>query len=113
MKVTGPEQPVAVDQLARFDYATRAAALKLVHGALTDDPPHWQRADIAKMLATALDEAEVVRCIIAMAAAGFVEYFGGWDWEFADLTVSRELRAAEDLGCAEELPWAGETDGPS
>jgi hypothetical protein len=90
-------QPVAVDKLTEFDYATRQAALKLVHGALTHDPPHWQRADITDMLATA-DAPEVVRCLVAMAGAAFSEYWwAGRDPESAEHTVNREIQIAEEL----------------
>lgn len=91
-------QPVAVDKLETFDYATRQAALKLVRGALTDDPPHWQRADIADMLAGAPDAPEVIRCLVAMAGSAFLEYFWeGRDPESAEYAVIRELQIAEEL----------------
>jgi len=102
--ITGDLQPVAVDKLEAFDYATRVAALKLVRGALTDDPPHWQRLDIAEMLTGAPDAPEVIRCLVAMAGSAFLEYYwAGRDVESAEYAVVREIEIAEEL--APEPPW--------
>ncbi|MGO8770091.1 hypothetical protein [Mycobacterium sp.] len=91
-------QPVAVDKLAGFDYATRVAALNLTRAELVFDPPHWQRADISEMLASAPDAPEVIRCLIALAAAAFLEHaWQGRDPESAEYTITREIQIAEDL----------------
>jgi hypothetical protein len=98
-------QPVAVDALAEFGYAARVAALQLVREKIINGPPHLYRFALDDMLALANDDRrEVLDCLVAMAAASFLEYWWqGRDPESAEYTVVRELQIAEDL--MNDPPW--------
>jgi hypothetical protein len=97
-------QPVAVDRLEEFDHETRIQALRLVRTALSG-PPHWHRIELDELLAS--DRLrDVLDCLSSMAAAGFVEYYGGWDAESAEGTLVREIGIAEDLAAGP--PWTRE-----
>jgi hypothetical protein len=62
-------QPVAIDQLEKFDRATRLAALRLTRTALTG-PPHHHRLEIDDTLAS--DRLrDIVDCLAQMAAGAF------------------------------------------
>jgi hypothetical protein len=101
-------QPVAVDALAEYGYATRRAALQLVREQIIHGPPHLHRFALDDMLALDDDDRrEVLACLVAMAAASFLEYYwAGRDPESAEHAISRELRIAEDL--MSDPPWAAD-----
>jgi hypothetical protein len=88
-------QPAIYTQLEAYDFATRLAALKLVRTALSG-PEHWHVLELDDLLAS--DHLRsVVDCLSSMAVAGFLEIYGGWDEESADIAILREITLAEDL----------------
>jgi hypothetical protein len=100
-----PLQPIAIDQVEKFDYRVRAAALRLMAEKIIDGPPHLYGFALNDVLAS--DHLrEVLDCLAAMAIGGFAEYYAGnvaVDWESAEHAINREIQIAEDLAAGP--PW--------
>jgi hypothetical protein len=96
MSMREVEQPVAIDRADGFDYPIRAAALRLVYEKAVNGPKHLYGFRLDDVLESP-HRREILDCIASMAVGAFLEYYGGWDIESAQINIARELRLAEDL----------------
>jgi hypothetical protein len=76
-------RPCVLAALEPYDYPIRAEVLRIIRcGAVDSAHPRLR---------------EVVEALSAMAYAGLVEFFGGWDHESAHWALEREHSLATDL----------------
>jgi hypothetical protein len=76
-------KPCVIAATEAYDYDVRAEALRIIRCGEVDLTHPKLR--------------EVVMCVSSMAFAGLLEYYGGWDFEMAGLTLVRESSLADDL----------------